>query len=154
MAMARKCSPRRSPSTNWFAAARALADSKVTGALGSSFLLGLLLLGMGGEALKGHLDLLLLTSIEAGAAHGYAIADKLRRASDGTFDLPDGTIYPALHRLRDAGLVTSEWSDDERRRRRVYALTPKGRKALTEQRASWARFERGVRSVLALTSAQ
>jgi PadR family transcriptional regulator PadR len=108
---------------------------------------------MGGEALKGHLDLLLLTSIEAGAAHGYAIAEKLRQASEGTFDLPDGTIYPALHRLRDARLVTSEWSDNGRRRR-VYALTPKGRKALSEQRANWARFERGVRGVLAMTSAQ
>ena len=112
------------------------------------------MLGMGGEALKGHLDLLLLTSIEVGAAHGYAIAEKLRQASGGTFDLPDGTIYPALHRLRDAGLVTSEWSDDGRRRRRIYALTAKGRKALTEQRANWARFERGVRSVLALTPIQ
>jgi transcriptional regulator len=109
---------------------------------------------MGGEALKGHLDLLLLTSIEAGAAHGYAIAEKLRQASEGAFDLPDGTIYPALHRLRDAGLVTSEWNDDGRRRRRVYALTAKGRKALTEQRANWARFERGVRGVLALAPIQ
>lgn len=126
----------------------------VIGALGFSPIRGLLFLRMGGEALKGHLDLLLLTSIETGAAHGYAIAEKLRRTSDGTFDLPDGTIYPALHRLRDAGLVTSKWSDDKGRRRRVYALTPKGRNALDEQRASWERFERGVRSVLALHSAQ
>lgn len=114
---------------------------------------GLLLLRMGGEALKGHLDLLLLTSIEAGATHGYAIAEKLRQTSEGTFDLPDGTIYPALHRLRDAGLVTSKWSNDGRRRRRIYALTPRGQKSLTEQRANWKRFERGVRSVLALPSA-
>ena len=105
---------------------------------------------MGGEALKGHLELLLLTSIESGATHGYAIAEQLRLASKGTFDLPDGTIYPALHRLRDAGLVTSRWSDDGRRRRRVYRLTTKGRKALKEQRASWELFERGVRGVLAL----
>ena len=107
---------------------------------------------VGGEALKGHLDLLLLTSIEAGARHGYAIAEELRRASAGTFDLPDGTIYPALHRLSEAGLLTSEWSEGDRRRRRLYSLTAKGFKALERQRISWERFERGVRGVLALTS--
>jgi PadR family transcriptional regulator PadR len=107
---------------------------------------------MGGEALKGHLELLLLTSIEAGATHGYAIAKELKRASEGTFDLPDGTIYPALRRLCDMGLLTSSWSDGGIRRRRVYALTPKGRKALEQQLASWERFERGVRGVLALTA--
>jgi DNA-binding PadR family transcriptional regulator len=105
---------------------------------------------VGGEALKGHLDLLLLTSIEAGARHGYAIAEELRRASFGTFDLPDGTIYPALHRLSEAGLLTSEWSEDGRRRRRLYTLTAKGRNALERQRASWENFERGVRGVLTL----
>ena len=105
---------------------------------------------MAGEALKGHLDLLLLTSIEAGARHGYAIAEELRRASFGAFDLPDGTIYPALHRLNEAGLLTSEWSEDGRRPRRVYTLTAKGRKALERQRMSWERFERGVHGVLAL----
>lgn len=109
---------------------------------------------MSGEALRGHLELLLLTSIEAGARHGYAIADELRRASDGTFDLPDGTIYPALHRLLNAGLLTSQWSDDGRRRRRVYALTSKGRGALKQQREDWERFEYGVRRVLALHAAK
>jgi PadR family transcriptional regulator, regulatory protein PadR len=105
---------------------------------------------MSGEALKGHLDLLLLTSIDAGARHGYAIAEELRRASSGVFDLPDGTLYPALHRLSEAGLLTSEWSKNGRRRR-FYALTARGQTALEQQRASWEHFERGVRGVLALT---
>ncbi len=105
---------------------------------------------MGGEALRGQLDLLLLTSIEAGARHGYAIAKELRLASHGVFDLPDGTIYPALHRLSNAGLLTSEWSESGRRRR-LYRLTPEGREALERERASWEQFERGVRGVLALT---
>jgi len=104
---------------------------------------------MAGEALRGHLDLLLLTSIEAGARHGYAIAEQLQRASFGEFDLPDGTIYPALHRLSDAGLLTSEWSENGRRRR-LYALTAEGSKALARERTSWENFERGVRGVLAL----
>jgi DNA-binding PadR family transcriptional regulator len=104
---------------------------------------------MGGEALKGHLDLLLLTSIDAGARHGYAIVEELRRASFGAFDLPDGTIYPALHRLSEAGLLVSEWSEDGRRRR-LYTLTTKGREELVRQRTSWENFERGVRGVLTL----
>ena len=108
---------------------------------------------MSGEALRGQLDLLLLTSIEAGARHGYAIAEELRRASDGTFDLPDGTIYPALHRLSEAGLLTSQWSEGGRRRR-MYSLTATGIKALESERSSWERFERGVRGVLALTPAR
>ena len=102
-----------------------------------------------GEALRGQLDLLLLTSIGAGAKHGYAIAKELRLASHGAFDLPDGTIYPALHRLSAAGLLTSEWSEGGRRRR-LYTLTPQGREALERERASWEQFERGVRGVLTL----
>jgi DNA-binding PadR family transcriptional regulator len=103
---------------------------------------------MGSETLRGQLDLLLLTSIKAGARHGYAIARELRLASHGVFDLPDGTIYPALHRLGAAGLLSSEWSEGGRRRR-LYTLTPEGRKALERERASWEQFERGVRGVLA-----
>ena len=65
---------------------------------------------MNAETLKGHLDLLLLAALQPQAAHGYAIAEKLRASSDGTFDLPEGTLYPALHRLERAGLLTSRWS--------------------------------------------
>lgn len=105
---------------------------------------------MPGEAIKGHLDLLLLTLIDAGASHGYAIAERLRAASDGTFDLADGTIYPALRRLSDGGLVTSRWSVDVGRRRRVYTLTAKGRRRLRQERENWDSFERGMRAILQL----
>lgn len=107
---------------------------------------------MPGEAIKGHLDLLLLTLIESGATHGYAIAERLRGASEGTFDLADGTIYPALRRLSDNGLLTSRWSDDDGRRRRLYALTAKGRRRLRQERANWESFERGMRAVLQLAT--
>src|SRR5262249_56385785 len=60
---------------------------------------------MRAEALKGHLDGLLLASLEAGPRHGYAIMEALRAGSDGRVDLPTGTIYPALHRLERPGLV-------------------------------------------------
>lgn len=105
---------------------------------------------MRGESLKGHLDMLLLVAIQGGAQHGYAIAETLRRASEGSLDLQDGTIYPALHRLRRAGLLNSSWAEGEGRRRRVYELTLAGREALAVQREDWTRFERGVQGVLAL----
>lgn len=107
---------------------------------------------MPGEAIKGHLDLLLLTLIESGATHGYAIAERLRAASGGTFDLADGTIYPALRRLSDNGLLSSRWSEDNGRRRREYALTAKGRRTLKQERANWDRFQRGMRAVLQLAT--
>ena len=61
------------------------------------------------ERLKGNLDLLLLSVLSSGPAHGYAIISALRDRSGGTFDLPEGTIYPALHRLEDSGLLVSTW---------------------------------------------
>jgi len=100
------------------------------------------------ERLKGNLDLLLLSVLSAGPAHGYAIISTLRERSGGTFDLPEGTIYPALHRLEEAGLLASSWAQAEGRRRRVYALTDEGVAALAVQRTEWRTFERGVQSVL------
>ena len=103
---------------------------------------------MGGDALKGHLDLLLLATLRAGPAHGYAVIQELRRRSDGTFDLPEGTIYPALHRLENEGLITSEWSKESGRRRRMYRLTRSGERALADKQRSWQRFARGVAGAL------
>jgi DNA-binding PadR family transcriptional regulator len=99
---------------------------------------------MKADKLKGHLDLLLLAVLEAGPAHGYALIGRLRERSDGAFDLPEGTVYPALHRLEGAGLAGSEWSSLDGRRRRVYALTSEGRTALARQRSEWVEFSRGV----------
>jgi PadR family transcriptional regulator PadR len=103
---------------------------------------------MRAEALKGHLDGLLLAVLEAGPAHGYAVIEALRTGSGGTFDLPTGTVYPALHRLEGLGLVTSSWSDGAARKRRTYALTARGRRALSEQRAGWEQFAGAVHAVL------
>ena len=102
---------------------------------------------MNRERLKGHLDLLLLSALSAGPAHGYAVISALRDRSEGTFDLPEGTIYPALHRLEDAGLLGSSWADAGGRRRRVYALTDKGVAALAAEQSEWRRFARGVHAV-------
>src|ERR1700748_1573419 len=98
---------------------------------------------MNRERLKGHLDMLLLSVLSAGPAHGYAIITSLRARSDGTFDLPEGTVYPALHRREDAGLLSSSWPEGDGRKRRVYALTGKGETALAAQRTEWKRFNGG-----------
>jgi DNA-binding PadR family transcriptional regulator len=97
-----------------------------------------------GEALKGHLDLLLLALLSEGPAHGYALIESLRRRSDGRFDLPEGTIYPALHRLENQGLLRSRWSEDSLRRKRIYQLTPKGQTALSKRRGEWKQFSDAV----------
>ncbi len=101
------------------------------------------------EQLKGHLDLLLLSVLRSSPAHGYEIISSLRERSGGTFDLPEGTVYPALHRLEQAGLLDSDWTSIGGRRRRTYRLTEDGRKALQLQTSSWQRFSRAVGTVLA-----
>jgi PadR family transcriptional regulator len=103
---------------------------------------------MNAETLKGHLDLLLLAALQSRPAHGYAIADTLRARSDGAFDLPEGTLYPALHRLERAGLLSSRWSEVNGRRRRVYQLTPKGQRALAKRQSEWRDFSRAVLAVV------
>jgi transcriptional regulator len=104
---------------------------------------------MNAETLKGHLDLLLLAALQPQAAHGYAIAEKLRARSDGAFDLPEGTLYPALHRLERTGLLASRWSEVNGRRRRVYQLTQKGHRALAARQGEWRDFARAVEAVVA-----
>jgi len=101
------------------------------------------------DATRGQLDLLLLAVLTAGPAHGYAIIAALRDRSGGTFDLPEGSVYPALHRLEREGLVASTWDRDTGRRRRVYALTETGMVAGQERAAHWHRFARGIGAVLA-----
>jgi PadR family transcriptional regulator, regulatory protein PadR len=103
---------------------------------------------MRGEALKGHLDGMLLASLAAGPAHGYMVIESLREASGGTFDLPEGTVYPALHRLEEVGLIASRWSRVSGRRRRVYDLTAKGRRALDDRRGEWRQFAGAMEAVL------
>jgi PadR family transcriptional regulator, regulatory protein PadR len=102
---------------------------------------------MNRERLKGNLDLLLLSVLAAGPGHGYAIISALRERSGGAFDLPQGTVYPALHRLEDAGLLASSWADASGRRRRIYGLTEQGAAALASEQSEWRRFVVGVQAV-------
>jgi transcriptional regulator len=100
------------------------------------------------QALKGHLDLLLLSVVATTPGHGYAIAEALRSRSDAVIDLAEGTLYPALHRLEDAGLISGRWSEVNGRRRRIYQLTAKGERSLTQKRREWNLFARTVAAVV------
>jgi DNA-binding PadR family transcriptional regulator len=100
------------------------------------------------ESLKGHLDALILAVLSSGELHGYAIIAELKARSGGELSLPEGTVYPALHRLERGGLLTSSWSDGARKRR-VYKLTASGRRELGTRRTEWRQFTRAVEAVLA-----
>ena len=103
---------------------------------------------MKAEALKGHLDPILLAAIEPQPLHGYAIMGALRVRSRASVDLPTGTVYPALHRLERAGLIKSDWSTLSGRRRRTYRLTEAGRRKLQDERTSWRQFSKTVSTLL------
>ena len=96
---------------------------------------------MRGEELKGHLDALLLAALEDGPRHGYAVIDALREST--------GTIYPALRRLEEAGLISGSWSVVAGRRRREYRLTSAGSRALSGKRADWQDFAAMISAALA-----
>ena len=100
------------------------------------------------DATRGNLDVLLLRILSAGPAHGYAVIAALKDRSEGLFDLPEGTVYPSLHRLEAAGLVASDWDTSSGRRRRVYRLTSAGEASLAEGRRDWLRFTAGMSAVL------
>jgi DNA-binding PadR family transcriptional regulator len=104
---------------------------------------------MRGEVLKNHLELLVLTALKSAPGHGYSIIGAIRERSGGEFELLEGSLYPALHRLESKGLVTSSWSEVGGRKRRVYKLSRKGRAAVDEQQRDWRRFERAMNLVLA-----
>ena len=104
---------------------------------------------MRAESLKGHLDALVLAVLRDEPAHGYAVIEQLKLRSGGSFDLPEGTVYPVLHRLEAEGLLSSSWSAASGRKRRVYKLTRRGHGALARQREEWKSFANAVQAVLA-----
>jgi transcriptional regulator len=103
---------------------------------------------MKADAIRGHLDALILAVVERQPLHGYAIIEALRARSGGELDMPTGSLYPALRRLERAGFLDSEWSADSGRNRRTYRVTEAGRKHLKEQRNDWRRFADVIEGVL------
>jgi DNA-binding PadR family transcriptional regulator len=96
---------------------------------------------------------MILSVLEGGPAHGYQAIAALRERSDGMFDLPEGTVYPALHRLERTGLVSSRREVHAGRERRVYRLSARGRAALDARRGQWVEFSSAVTQVLRVSPA-
>jgi DNA-binding PadR family transcriptional regulator len=102
---------------------------------------------MRNDVLGGQLDPLILATIADQPAHGYAIVQRLAERSGGAFSLAEGTVYPALHRLERDGLLSSSWSAEHGRQRRVYSITPTGCTALQARRREWRMFSQAVEAV-------
>jgi PadR family transcriptional regulator PadR len=96
------------------------------------------------DTLRGHLEAMVLSALERGEAHGFAILHRLEELGCGALVLKEGTLYPVLYRLEEAGLVRGQWEDDTtgRRgpRRRIYRLTEKGKRDLARRREDWTQF--------------
>jgi len=102
------------------------------------------------DVLQGTLDLMVLHTLDSlGALHGYAIAARLEQVSGGALQLNMGTLYPALMRLEQRGLVRGNWgTTDTNRKARYYALTSAGRRQLTRERAAWDQMAGIIHTVL------
>ena len=101
------------------------------------------------ELLKGTLDMLILKVVALAPIHGYAIAQRIQQISRDFFQLQQGSLYPALHRLEDRGWLKAEWKATETgREAKFYALTPKGRKQLEAEVKSWERLTDAVALIL------
>ena len=102
------------------------------------------------ELLQGTLDVLILKVVALGPIHGYAIARRLQQMSGSVLQVPQGSLYPALHRLEKRRWLRAEWAPSETgREARFYSLTRLGRRQLAEQRANWDRLSAAIAGVLA-----
>jgi transcriptional regulator len=101
------------------------------------------------DALQGTLDLLVLKTLSGGPQHGYGIATHVAALSDEVLRVEEGSLYPALHRMEQAGWIAAEWRVTENNRRaRLYRLTKAGDKRLEEELAKWSRLTKAVGKVL------
>jgi transcriptional regulator len=101
---------------------------------------------------QGTLDLLILKVTALGPVHGYAIAQRLQQISRDVVQVPQGSLYPALHRLENRGLLSAEWQQTETgREAKFYSLTAKGRAQLASETASWQRLAEAVGLILGLS---
>ena len=102
-----------------------------------------------GDILQGTLDLLILRTLILGPAHGHTIAHSIEQTSENALEIEQGSLYPALHRLEDRGLVSSKWGvSDNNRKAKFYQLTVKGRKELTAATSRWRQMTRAIGLIL------
>ena len=102
------------------------------------------------DLLHGTLDLLILKTLSDESLHGWGISKRIRDSSRGVLEVHQGSLYPALYRLRDRGFIEGSWGiSPEGRRARFYRLTKAGKRALESERQSWTDFTAAVNWVLA-----
>ena len=101
------------------------------------------------DVLRGTLDLLILKALSWGPAHGYSVAAWIERVTASALQIEEGSLYPALHRLDERGLIEAEWGlSGTNRRAKYYTLTTRGREALKQESATWTRYVRAVFAAL------
>jgi PadR family transcriptional regulator len=109
-----------------------------------------------GDALRGHLEKLILSVLERGPGHGLEVLRRIEAAGCGALTLKEGTLYPALYRLEEGGLLKAEWEDNAERtrgpRRRIYRLTPKGKRQLAKSREEFQQFVEIIGGILGATT--
>jgi PadR family transcriptional regulator len=104
---------------------------------------------MGKDQLQGALDLLILKTLQRGPMHGYGIAQRIQQVSEDALRVEEGSLYPALHRIEQAGWISAEWRASEAgRRAKFYRLTASGRKQLAREAENWGRVSSAVEKVL------
>ena len=102
-----------------------------------------------GELVQGTLDMLILSRLARGQAHGFGIAESVRRVSDDVLRIEEGSLYPALQRLEHQGWITAKWGvSDQKRRAKFYSLTRAGRTQLEKEAASWERLAAAITLVV------
>ena len=105
------------------------------------------------DLLQGTLDLLVLKTLTWGPAHGYTVASWIQQLTDDVLQVGEGSLYPALHRLEERGLVESEWRRSENNRKaKFYQLTAAGRAQLRAELQTWTRFASAIGKVLQATA--
>ena len=104
---------------------------------------------MPADLLQGKLDMLILKTLDVESLHGYAIAQRIEQSSRALLSVPQGSLYPALHRLENRGWLAAEWVEtDAGRNAKVYRLTPKGRRRLQQEIDDWQRLSQAIGWVL------
>ena len=108
--------------------------------------------GIEGNALRGHLETMVLSVLERGNAHGYQIIQRLEEAGSGLLTLKEGTLYPVLYRLEKAGFVSAAWENESEvrkgPRRRNYTLRAAGKRELDRRRDGWRTFVNVVGAIV------
>ena len=101
------------------------------------------------ELLQGTLDLLILKTLALGAQHGFGISQRIQQVSKEVFQINQGSLYPALHRLEQRGWITAEWGEsDNNRRAKFYSLTRTGRKQLEAEQKNWEKVTAAIDRIL------